>query len=349
MGGTEKNAVVIGKELLDRGFDIRFVIFKEIYELADERILKQVLVISDGGFRNKVVRLFLIWFNLIVLLIKNRPSSLISFSTTSNILAFCTFYHNIIFTIDTNIFFFKRKLYRRYLQKYLSVFPNIRKVIVPSEGLKDNVVKYFISKKKVVRLYNPVDFAAVKELAPLAIQEFDFLKEGKFIVTAGRLSMGKRVDQLITFFARSPLSAEYHLVILGRGKMEDPLRKLIESLNMNSRIHMLGFQQNPYRFFSKARYFVLNSEFESFANVLIEALACGTPVISNDCDFGPREIIHHGVNGLLYKREHESDFLNTLSLLVDDEALYTRMKARTIDSVNRFNKQIIVDQWLKVI
>lgn len=344
MGGTERNAAVIGKELLNRGYDVRFIVYKKIFDLADEQILKQVLILNNGGFKNKYLQLLIIWLDLIRQLIVYRPFRLVSFSTGSNILAFATLYPAIIFTIDTNIFYFKSRLYRRYLQKYLSIFPNVRKVIVPSDGLRAAIIDYFIASKKVIRLYNPVDLEAVRNSGPESIGEFTFLQPGKYIITAGRLVPGKRIEHLIDLLNQSEILKRYPLVILGTGRLKPVLEKHIEALQLSDRVHLLGFQSNPYRFFSKARFFILNSEFESFANVLIEALACGTPVLSNDCDFGPREIIQKGVNGFLYKKENTDNFRQAVSQLMDD-SVYENVAMNCADSVKRFDNKLIADNW----
>lgn len=345
MGGTERNAALIGQELLRRGYDVRFIVYKKIFDLADDVIMKQVILLSDGGAKRSAVKLIYIWFNLVRQLLIHRPASLVSFSTGSNILAFSTLYPRIVFTVDTNIFYFKSRLYRRYLQKYLSIFPNVKRVIIPSEGLKNAVAEYFIAKRKVTRIYNPVDLDAVFEQAPAPLADYPFLKPKEFIVTAGRLVPGKRIEHLIQAFASSPVSRRYRLVILGTGRLQGALEKLVQDLGMSNAVHVLGFQSNPYRFFSKARYFILNSEFESFANVLIEALASGTPVVSNDCDFGPREIIKPGENGFLYRKELPEDFQSALARLADDTVLYEHVSGQCVRSVERFSLKRIVDEW----
>ncbi|MCU0526340.1 MAG: glycosyltransferase [Elainella sp. Prado103] len=90
-----------------------------------------------------------------------------------------------------------------------------------------------------------------------------------------------------------------HLWIIGEGSQRLILEKKIRELDLEDRVKLLGFQQNPFQWMRSADIFVLSSIYEGFGNVLVEAMACGTPVIATDCPAGPREIIQHEVNGLL--------------------------------------------------
>ena len=89
------------------------------------------------------------------------------------------------------------------------------------------------------------------------------------------------------------------LVILGRGPEKEKLIQLADKLDLSKNIAFLGFQKNPYKYMKKASVFVLSSLQEGFGNVIIEAMACGTPVVSTNCPAGPDEIIENGKNGIL--------------------------------------------------
>jgi len=145
-------------------------------------------------------------------------------------------------------------------------------------------------------IHNPAEISRIVAAAaePLACPP-----ARPFIVTAGRLTRQKGHDLLIAAFAASTVARDLDLVILGEGPLEAELRAQAAALGLGERVLFPGFQANPWAWFAHARLFVLASRWEGFGNVITEAMACGAPVLSSDCDFGPREQIAHGETGWL--------------------------------------------------
>jgi glycosyltransferase involved in cell wall biosynthesis len=108
-----------------------------------------------------------------------------------------------------------------------------------------------------------------------------------YVVHAGRFVPQKRHDLLLDAFIASKLP--HRLVLLTKASRR--LRALIAAKDLTERVMVTGFVSNPYPWYSKASAMVLSSDFEGFPNVLVEALACGTPVVSTDCPSGPREVL----------------------------------------------------------
>jgi len=160
-------------------------------------------------------------------------------------------------------------------------------IISVSQGVKQDLITRFgIKKEKISTIPNGVDLSSISK------NKRQWKKYQFAIITAGRLVTRKGHDQLIEAFARLvKLYPKIQLQILGQGPQLTYLQEKVAQLKITSQVHFLGFQTNPINFFKKASIFVLPSRYEGFANVLIEALACGVAVISSDCPYGPREIL----------------------------------------------------------
>jgi glycosyltransferase involved in cell wall biosynthesis len=347
LGGTERTASRIGLELLKRGYDVKFLLINGIFDYDDPLLIKNSIVLTKNEkATNRFVRLIKLYFNLFRIVRSHKPDRLISFSIGINIFSFFLFYPKTIFRIESNIFIFKRKLYRRYLQDYFSRFSHIQHIIVPSTGLYEACHKYFKANSKLTQIDNPLDLERIELLSKENYGKYKAIISRPFIVSAGRLSTNKGFESLIKVYKSSLVSMNYNLVILGDGPLYNQLRKLITQLDIENKVFLVGFVKNPYIFFSHAKYFVLNSSHESFGNVLIEALACNIPVVSNDCDFGPRHIIENGHNGILYDQHNTADFKQALESLILDDDLYIKTKENACESKYKYSVDKITDKWI---
>jgi glycosyltransferase involved in cell wall biosynthesis len=109
------------------------------------------------------------------------------------------------------------------------------------------------------------------------------------LVSAGRLTYQKGFDMLIDAVARCTRSV--HLTILGEGPLRRELEERARAKGVSDRVRFAGFLKNPYPFFAQSDAFVLSSRYEGFPNVVLEALACGAPVIALPAPGGVREIL----------------------------------------------------------
>jgi len=124
-------------------------------------------------------------------------------------------------------------------------------------------------------------------------------KDIPIVVAAARLEPEKGLADLLTAIKIVNNDRHCRLVILGAGRIEADLRNLIDGLNLGDRVQLLGFQDNPYKFFAKSKVFALSSYSEGLPSVLVEAIACGCAVVSTDCPTGPREVLRDGRFGEL--------------------------------------------------
>jgi N-acetylgalactosamine-N,N'-diacetylbacillosaminyl-diphospho-undecaprenol 4-alpha-N-acetylgalactosaminyltransferase len=169
-----------------------------------------------------------------------------------------------------------------------------------------------------------------------------------YIIGIGQMETNiKQFDKLITAYSKSILpQRNIHLVLLGEGKRKTILQKLVKESTIESKVHFLGYQNNPFKYLKKAIFFVLSSLNEGLPNVILEALACETPVVAFDCLSGPNEMIRDKENGLLVENQNIEKLTEAMNLFVEDENLYRYCKQNTLQSVDHFSISTVGKQWL---
>lgn len=158
-------------------------------------------------------------------------------------------------------------------------------VIAVSLGVAAGITRSALIEPRSLRtIYNPLDFDEVKTLASESVHE---LPAEPYLIHVGRVARQKRHD--ILFQALATTKEPIKLVCLCRNVKK--ARNLAKKYGVEDRVILPGFKANPYPWIKHAKGLVLSSDFEGFAMVLVEALSLGVPVVSTDCDFGPREIL----------------------------------------------------------
>lgn len=169
-------------------------------------------------------------------------------------------------------------------------------IVCQSRDMHDDLVQHFhLPRRKALVIHNPVDLERIRRLSsqPAALPSIP--TEAVRLIAAGRLDHQKGFDILIEAIWRLQ-DGSVHLTLLGSGPQEEELRRQIACRGLADRIHVVGFQRNPYAWFAKADAFVLSSRYEGFPNVVLEALACGTPVVATPAPGGTLEILK-GIDG----------------------------------------------------
>ena len=133
-------------------------------------------------------------------------------------------------------------------------------------------------------------------------------------------------------------------MILGEGNERDKLEKLVFELGIDSDVSLPGFQNNAYSFLRHASVFVLSSLWEGLPTVLIEALACGTPIISTDCPSGPREILEDGKWGILIPVDDEDALVTAIQ-----KSLTTPQQLIPEIAWARFKQEEVLSKYLQLI
>ncbi len=216
---------------------------------------------------------------------------------------------------------FKRRILHRLYNKS-------SQVLAVSDGAREAAVRFYgIQPDRIATLLNGVDVEWIQQQAGLPIHDSWWTGEKSKtaasrifrVVTAGRLNHQKGFHLLIAAMAqvRQQLTdVEFRVAILGDGPDREALQKQIEVSNLQDTVRLTGFQTNAIAWYRSADVFVLPSLIEGMPNVLLEAMACGTAVISTDCQSGPAEILSNGQYGTLIPTDSVSALRNSLMTAV---------------------------------
>ena len=230
---------------------------------------------------------------------------------------------------------FKRRILHRLYNKS-------SQVLAVSDGAREAAVRFYgIQPDRIATLLNGVDVEWIQQQASLPIHDSWWTGEKSKpaasrifrVVTAGRLNHQKGFHLLIAAMTqvRHKLSdVEFRVAILGDGPDRDALQKQIEELNLQDTVRLTGFQTNAIAWYRSADVFVLPSLIEGMPNVLLEAMACGTAVISTDCQSGPAEILNNGQYGTLIPTDNVSALRDSLmAAVISTERLRIAALAQT--------------------
>ena len=233
---------------------------------------------------------------------------------------------------------FERKLLTRLVKKW---YPTADKIIsVSNEMAKDLREFCHLPIAKIKTIYNPVDIETILARQNEALENLPALPPDSLILIAvGRLCRQKNYPALFQAINILKSDREVTLIVLGEGPDRPLLEKLIEDLQLNNTVHLLGHVENPYKYMAWADVFVLASLWEGLPNVMIEALACGCRVVSTDCPSGPREILQQGKYGKLAPVNDVAALANAIDESskenIDKNAVFSRAKDFSLQKISR--------------
>ena len=246
------------------------------------------------------------------------------------------------------------------------------KIIAISHNVEADIINsFYVKKRKVRTIYNPCTQIVINSQLPDAYE--DLYRKHSIVITAGRLTQQKGQGYLIRAFKYvQEKIPNARLIILGMGELEEELKNLCLELGISDKVFFAGFVRNPYDYISRAQVFVFPSIVEGLGNVLIETLQCKTPIISADCDSGPREILapnsdyqkstketeyaEYGIlvpvctGGYLEKEElsfEEKSMAEAMCILLSDEEMRERYRRKSNVRLQEFAIDKIVSQWLE--
>jgi len=389
-GGAERIATTIFNELSESDqYKIYFYTLEKdkFYNLNKEIYYKTLSNFTlNTNAPIKILLLPLISLKYLKKTKKNNPNLLISFLELSNFINILTakiLKKSVIVSIRTNpiIMYPNDSIYGKihnFLIKIL--YPKANKIIVVSKEIKNILIEnYNIPKEKIKTIYNPHYISKYQKLSNESLGEnYQNIFKDFIFINIGRLTEAKGQWFLIRSFKK--VVEKYpntKLIILGEGELKSNLQDLINKLNLQNNVYLLGMQENPFKFLKHSNCFVFSSLWEGLPNTVIEALSLNLPIISTDCKTGPREILcpeldvnnkidypYYGKYGILTKpfpremifksldekplMEEEQILSNLMIKMIEDEDLRKRY-SNGLERAKDFDIEKIMEEWEKII
>ena len=315
LGGAEKVLITILNHIDRSKYILSLALVKSEGSLVSE-LPRDVRLIDFDSKRTR----FII-FNYIKLIWLSKPD--IIFSTLGHLNLLCIAFK---FILPSNIKFVCRETnipsikyqrlanYSLYVAMYKLLYKRYDLINCQSQDMKNDLINNFNVPSTIVTVINnPCDINKIKKGIKINNEKLNFSSKKYNLLAVGSLSYQKGYDLLLKII-KTMNDDKFHLTIIGDGPEKNNLKKLADQLNIIDKIDFLGLVNNPYPYMTQADLLLLSSRYEGFPNVVLESMACGTPVISFNCPGGLRDIIIDGFNGFLVPYLNKKDFSHKISI-----------------------------------
>jgi N-acetylgalactosamine-N,N'-diacetylbacillosaminyl-diphospho-undecaprenol 4-alpha-N-acetylgalactosaminyltransferase len=327
--------------------------WEDAYTL-DEGIRKRVL--RTGPLCRGLSRILLMplqAYELAKIIREERPDASVSFLVRANLVHIMSRWVGnknpiLISERTTSQNRYKSKGLKNYIMRSLIgwLYPKATRVIAISNGVKDSLLSFGVCPSRIRVMHNPQPLRTFRELAsqstPVQLQ-----RDVPNLVTVGRLVDLKDHVTLINAFHKVRDNMDVRLYIIGDGPTRKKLESLAQKLGLGDDVSFLGWQANPFALLKQADIFVLSSRFEGFPNVIVEAMACGLPVISTDCPSGPNEILRGGKAGVLVPVGDVDALARAISRLLTDRQAITEYAQKSKSRVKDFDVSLLASEYLE--
>lgn len=212
-------------------------------------------------------------------------------------------------------------------------------VVVLEKKDHQNYKRHYKNIKRIECIYNPLTFSAQ--------QSADISK--KRVIAVGRLTEEKGFDRLIDIWKLVEKDLpDWSLDIYGEGDQKQSLLDQIASYDLQH-IHLKGYSKDIRQEYLDSSIFVLTSRYEGFGLVLIEAQACGLPIVSFDCKEGPGEIVRDHINGYLIEDGNRTKFAEKLRDLMFDDEKRKRFSDNSKSDLAKYHIDTVINRWMELL
>ncbi len=335
-GGAERICVTLANELAkNKNYDVSLLVLEKTGSYWDQ-LSKKINVVSFNKGRMRFAVLPLARY-----LFSNKPDVLmmnlhytVVWGALAKVMSFST--SRVIAVYHRDLASEKLPVVQKAALKLFQPFIQLN--IGVSEGVSNSVAALLGTQKKIKTIYNPIITADLYKNASRHVSHRWFkAKHPPVIIAVGRFHPQKNFPLLLEAFAEVRLRySKARLLILGDGAERPKLEALVKKLGLSGSVEMPGFVANPYAYMRRAKLFVLSSDYEGLPTVLVEALACGCPVVATNCPSGPDEILQGGKYGQLVTPGNKEELCAAICYVLEN---YAKEKKK----VQQFQKKKLPD------
>ena len=336
-GGVEKNLFIVSNFLIKKLKKITIITISKKYKKKFHKSIKFISLSSD--ISNKYGRI-LNYFIALILLIKEilKSRNLIVFSFQANIycIIVCKLFGvKVIARSNSAPVVWSKNWLKHIIFKFF--FNLADKVMVNSRQFKKDLKRKF--NVDSICIYNPLNSEEIRQKSKKKTLSIFKSKNKLKILNIGRFTEQKDQITLLKSLKNLKQDLEYEAVLIGKGILKPSCSKYIKENNLDDKVKILNFVDNPYNLLKQTDIFILSSRYEGLPNVLLEALVLNKFIISSDCPTGPKEILLNGKGGLLFKTRSHKDLTKKILYYSKNKNKCDKLLKVAVKNLNRFDYQ----------
>jgi len=363
-GGGERVAATLLESLQRSSSNIKLILVlfdvESTGNLGPDIDVRYLNVRKSRDIIYTIKKFFKVIFNLSKIIKNESPCTILGFMDYSNVVSIIGNWlsgkkNRVIISVHNIPIVQMRECAPNFWEKIMGLLIKVfynkaDSIIAVSKHVGDDLVKNSRINEKLIHIINnPIDIDRINYLSNEDVAEEFFNEDAPIILAVGRLSKEKGFEYLLKAFSLLKERSNARLVILGEGKEEANLKKLRKELGIDKQVLFLGFKDNPYKYMKRSTIYVLTSLYEAFPMVLLEAMACGIPVISTIYKPCTNEIIEHKKNGLLVAVADEKALAESMLRLLDDDGLRRSLSKEAKKKVLNYSVEKITKQYKAVL
>lgn len=322
-GGAERVSINLANEMVKEGYKVDFILLGENEDNSKSYTIdKKINIYNLGiGTGNKIKKIFNILHSIkrVNKIIKENEAEskydiITSHLPMSNFITRLSVLRNraiYVFHLPAKAYDkFKFKFVYKFILRFMY---KDRKIVAVSEGVRKEAIEDYGFKEKYIRtIYNPININEIKEMMKEQIDIKD-----KYFLHVGRFNINKRQDRMLEIFYKGEFYKKYKVLFCGQGELEQNIKEKAKELKIEDRVVFMKWQPNIYKWMYNAEILINTSDCESFSMSNLEAMVCGTKVVSSNCNFGPSEMMQGDYSSYLVEKDNINEYIEKINLALE--------------------------------